>query len=181
MIREPPPPVPPEAEPKLEDRLRINFECRIIASLSLPNFRQKRFPCRERFRGRLRISIMKKRHPSRQNFRIPAKATVRRAWRDRRTGLWLRESPSQTFDHPVAVALGVVMKEWRMRFGFSAYEVARRAKISRQTLADTENVKGWFSVCVAARICDAIGLRFLDAIVRALRLRRRFSGKKRPV
>jgi transcriptional regulator with XRE-family HTH domain len=95
--------------------------------------------------------------------------------------LWLREARSSDFDHPLAMALGAVMRKWRVRYGFSAYEVAQRAKISRQTLADAEQANGWFSVCLAARICDAMGLGFLDAVEGALRMLRRFTGKKRPV
>ncbi len=102
-----------------------------------------------------------------------------RSFRDARTGLRLRESPRRDFDHPLAKALGMVIREWRERHGFSAYEVAQRARISRQTLADTERAQVWFSVCLAARICDAMGLRFDDACAAAARLACRFSEKKR--
>ena len=90
-----------------------------------------------------------------------------------------RESPTGDFEHRLNGALGRVIRRWRVEHGFSAYAVAQRAKISRQTLADVEEGDVWFSLCIAARICDAMGLRVSVACAAAERLRVCFSEKKR--
>ena len=73
------------------------------------------------------------------------------------------------------------MRKWRKGHRLSQYGVALRAKLSRETLAGLERGKSWFSLNVAARMCDAMGLDFLAAIVSALRGSGRLRGKKRPV
>ena len=88
----------------------------------------------------------------------------------------LRASPSGDYLHPFSRALGRVIREWRVGHGMTRYAVAERARLSRETLAGVERGAAWFSVNVAARICDAMGLdlqfAMLDALRRCRRLRR---------
>ena len=93
----------------------------------------------------------------------------------------MREAPTADYEPALNAALGRVIRRWRRRYGFSAYEVAMRAKIARQTLTDVETGDGWFSVVMARRICDAMGLRFLEACAVAEGVSVCFPEKKRPL
>jgi ribosome-binding protein aMBF1 (putative translation factor) len=102
-----------------------------------------------------------------------------RVYRDKRTGLLLRVAPSRDYTHWIARAFGTIVRRWRRRYGFSLYEVAERAKVSRQTVTDLEDAEVWFSMVVAARVCDAMGLDLIAAMVQAHGRYHRTPEKKR--
>ena len=119
-------------------------------------------------------------HPPSHKQRNTGRAQAR-ARRTRRTRLRLRGSPKGDYLHPINVALGWVMREWREAHGLSQSAVAARAKLSRETLAGIERGKVWYSVCVAARVCDAMGLWVCHAMLGAARRIGRFPRGKCPV
>ena len=102
-----------------------------------------------------------------------------RVYRDKRTGLLLRVAPSSDYTHWIVRAFGRVVRRWRLRYDFTLYEVADRAMVSRQTVTDLEDAEVWYSLAVAVRICDAMGLDLLEAMAMALGRYRRRSEKKR--
>lgn len=95
--------------------------------------------------------------------------------------LRLRESPQSDYLHPLSSALAWVMRKWRTSHRLSRSAVAARAKLSRETIAGLERGEGWYSVCVAARVCDAMGLWMCHAMLGAARRIGRFPREKRPV
>lgn len=89
--------------------------------------------------------------------------------------LWLtkkrrrRAAPSANYLHPLTRALGQTIKAWREAHGLKATAVADLAKLSRSALAELERGEVWFSINVAMRICDAMGLCIAVATGEALR------------
>ena len=144
----------------------------LLSSQNLRGVSERLCPC-------LRISSMKTSKQTQKQNGAATRRAAGRVWRDGRTGLILRETPTSDYEHRLNGAMGKVIRRWRLRYGFSGYEVALRAKISRQTLTDVETGDVWFSHNLAARICDAMGLRFSDACAAAERLRVGFSERKR--
>lgn len=110
-----------------------------------------------------------------------AKPPIRRAGKNQRThkdrdlavlatlGVKVRCSPSPDYVHPLALALAAVIRQWLRKHRFKAAGVMRRARLSRETLRKLMSEKSWYSVNVAARICDAMGLDFGEAVLAALR------------
>ena len=84
-------------------------------------------------------------------------------------GLRVVESPSPDYLHPLVQAMAQVIRAWRKRHGLRLASVARRAKLSREALRKLEYGGAWFSVNVAARVCDAMGLDWLCVTEQACR------------
>ena len=78
-------------------------------------------------------------------------------------GLVVIESPNPDYLHPLGPALAGVIRAWRKRHRLRLASVSRRAKLSREALRKLENGQAWFSMNVAARVCDAMGLDWLYA------------------
>ena len=72
----------------------------------------------------------------------------------------------------------VEFRAWRKRHRLRLASVARRAKLSREALRKLENGQAWFSMNVAARLCDAMGLDWLYANGEACRRNMERRAKK---
>lgn len=96
-------------------------------------------------------------------------------------GLFLRVAPSATCPDWIARALGSAIRRRWWRHGASLYDVAERAKVSRQTVTDSEEGTVWFSIVVVARVYDAMGLDLLAAMEQVHGRYRRTPAKKRLV
>lgn len=92
-----------------------------------------------------------------------------------------RSAPSSDYLHPFSRAVARTIRWWRLAHELSGYEVAKRAKVSRGTLAGVERGEAWYSINVAARICDAMGLDPGFAVFHALRSIGRLPRGKRSV
>lgn len=84
-------------------------------------------------------------------------------------GMKVRCSPTPDFIHPIVVALVRVMKQWLRRHRIKTAPMMKRALLSRETLRKMRTGKSWYSLNVAARICDAMGLDIVEAICVAAR------------
>lgn len=73
------------------------------------------------------------------------------------------------------------MFQWRKGHGLRLSSVAKRAKLSRETVAGLERGTAWYSLCVAARVCDAMGMWFGHAVLVAVRRIGRFPRGRRRV
>ena len=93
-------------------------------------------------------------------------------------GLVVIESPNSDYLHPLGPALAVVMRQWRKRHRLRLASVARRAKLWREALRKLENRQAWFSMNVATRVCDAMGLDWLYANEEAYRRSMERRAKK---
>ena len=111
----------------------------------------------------MRIVFMKKKTPEQQT----AKKRKQRRERDLAVlagmGLCVIESPTPDYLHPVGPAMARVIRVWRKRHRLRLASVARRAKLSREALRKLENGEAWFSMNVAVRVCDAMGLNWILA------------------
>ena len=75
--------------------------------------------------------------------------------------------------HPLCFELGAVVRQRRLSQRRSAYQVATRARIGRQSLFDIESARTAYSVTLLARVCDELGVAVSVAVrVAERRLRR---------
>ena len=80
-----------------------------------------------------------------------------------------RASPAADYTHPLNQAMGRSIRAWRVAHRLKSAGVARLARLSRDTLAEIERGKAWYSWSVMAGVCDAMGFGLLDALMDALR------------
>jgi DNA-binding XRE family transcriptional regulator len=88
-------------------------------------------------------------------------------------GVVVVESPNPGYVHPLVRALARTIRAWRIRHRMRLSSVARRANLSREALRKLEKGDVWYSINVAVRVCDAMGLEWLEANTEACR---RFIG-----
>ena len=93
-------------------------------------------------------------------------------------GVRVRCSPTTDYLHPLGPALVAVMRKWLREHRLKAAGVMKRARLSRETLRKLVSVRSWFSLNVAARICEAMGLDFIAAVLAAARRCGRSQRKK---
>ncbi|MCE9610413.1 MAG: helix-turn-helix domain-containing protein [Chthoniobacter sp.] len=78
-------------------------------------------------------------------------------------------SPTKLYTHPFSRELGRTIQAWRRAHRLKATVVADLAKLSRSALAKMERGEVWFSINMAMRVCDAMGLCIAAATFEALR------------
>ncbi len=114
-------------------------------------------------------------HPS-------GKKTKRRRDRDLAVlatlGVKVRCSPSADYLHPLGPALAAEMRKWLQKHRLKAAGVVKRAQLSREALRKLVSGRSWFSFNVAARICEAMGLDPIAAVLAAARRCGRLQRKK---
>ena len=132
----------------------------------------------ERLHPRSRITSMKKKTPAHPSD----KKTKQRRDRDLAVlaalGVKVRCSPSADYLHPLAPALAAEMRKWLQKHRLKAAGVVKRAQLSREALRKLVSGWSWFSLDVAARICGAMGLDFIGALLAAARRCGRLQRKK---
>jgi DNA-binding phage protein len=112
------------------------------------------------------------------------KSGKRRRRRDRdlaalaKLGVKVRCSPTADYLHPLGPALVAEILKWLPKHRLKVSGVMKRAQLSRETLRKLISGRSWFSLNVAARICEAMGLDFIGALIAAARRCGRLQRKK---
>ena len=93
-------------------------------------------------------------------------------------GVKVRCSPTTDYLHPMGPALVAVIMKWLRKHRLKVAGVMKRAQLSRETLRKLISGRSWFSLNVAARICEAMGPDFIGALLAAARRCGRLQRKK---